>query len=142
LRLSRHKDANYQIVTGAVEWPNEQKAKLYFSLQNIAEFWNVSTRPMEGNGHGLSTLETDTLLKSIERTMTFLPDNAQVYSIWRQLVSTHHVKGVQVHDARLAAVMQAHGDTHILTLNPADFLRYPNIQAVHPTQVRLSPRYS
>jgi len=26
-----------------------------FSLQNIAEFWNVCTRPVERNGYGLSS---------------------------------------------------------------------------------------
>jgi hypothetical protein len=45
------------------------------------------------------------------------------------------VSGVQVHDARLAAVMRVHGLTHILTLNAADFARYPGIIAVHPQDV-------
>ena len=60
--------------------------------------------------------------------MTFLPDNERVYSIWRQLVIANNVRGVQVHDARLAAIMQAYGLTHILTLNQPDFLRYTDIQ--------------
>jgi predicted nucleic acid-binding protein len=68
--------------------------------------------------------------------MTFLPDNERVYSIWRQLVTPNDVRGVQVHDARLVAIMQAYGVTHILTLNQPDFLRYTSIQAIHPSQVQ------
>jgi predicted nucleic acid-binding protein len=67
--------------------------------------------------------------------MTFLPDSGAVYSIWRQLVVTNNVRGVQVHDARLATMMQANGVTKILTLNQPDFLRYAHLQAVHPDQV-------
>ena len=72
--------------------------------------------------------------------MTFLPDNEEVYSIWRQLVIANDVRGVQVHDARLAAIMQAYGVTHILTLNQPDFLRYANLQAIHPSQLQPSVR--
>jgi len=35
--------------------------------------------------------------------------------------------------------MQAHGLTHILTLNAQDFLRFPGITAVHPSEVQLPP---
>jgi predicted nucleic acid-binding protein len=53
-----------------------------------------------------------------------LTENAGTYRIWRSLVVTHGVQGVQVHDARLVSVMQAHGVAQILTLNAADFTRY------------------
>jgi len=72
--------------------------------------------------------------------MTFLPDHEEVYSIWRQLVITNNVRGVQVHDARLAALMQVYGLTHILTLNQPDFLRYTSLQAIHPSQLQPSAR--
>jgi predicted nucleic acid-binding protein len=48
--------------------------------------------------------------------------------------------GAKVHDARLAAIMQAYEIRNILTLNQPDFLRYPGIQAVHPNQIQPSPR--
>ena len=70
--------------------------------------------------------------------MTFLPDSEEVYSIWRRLVMAHDVRGVQVHDARLAAIMQAYGLTRILTMNQPDFLRYENVQAIHPSQLQPS----
>jgi predicted nucleic acid-binding protein len=62
-------------------------------------------------------------------------DDSLVYAEWRSLVLAHNVRGVQVHDARLAATMQAYGLTRILTLNGDDFLRYAEIEAIHPREV-------
>jgi predicted nucleic acid-binding protein len=128
------------MIAAALKMLKRQGAEFCFALQNIAEFWNVCTRPLEQNGYGLSIADADARVAYIERTMTFLPDNEEVYSIWRRLVVDHQVRGVQVHDARLVAIMETYGLTHILTLNQADFLRYANIEAVHPSQVRFSAR--
>jgi predicted nucleic acid-binding protein len=138
LRISRFGDPLHQVVKAALDELRRRDVALYFSLQNVAEFWNVCTRPTGRNGFGLTTLETSHLLEFVERSMTYLPDNEQVYSIWRKLVITHSVSGVQVHDARLVAVMLAHGITHLLTLNQPDFARYSNIHTVHPSQLQVS----
>jgi predicted nucleic acid-binding protein len=138
LRLSRQDDPQYQLVKAALAQLDEQGEELYFALQNIAEIWNVCTRPSSRNGYGLSIAETNRCVEEIERTMTFLPDNEEVYSIWRQLVIAHQVRGVQVHDARLAALMQPYGLTYIMTLNQPDFLRFGNLRAVHPSQMQPS----
>ena len=138
LRLFRPVDPQHQFVKSAIRALNGQSAGLYFSLQNIAEFWNVCTRPAERNGYGLTIAESNRCVEEIERTMTFLPDNEEVYSIWRRLVMANNVRGVQVYDARLAAIMQVYGLTHILTLNQQDFLRYASLQAIHPSQVQPS----
>ena len=140
LRLFRKTDPLHQSIKGVLSDLNRQSLGLYFSLQNVAEFWNVSTRPVERNGFGLSTIETRICVEEIEHNMTFLPDNEQVYSIWRQLVITNNDRGVQVHDARLAAIMMAYGLTHILTLNQLDFLRFTDIQAIHPSQLQPGTR--
>ena len=122
LRLFRKVDPLHQLIKGTLSGLNGQGCGLYFSLQNIAEFWNVCTRPTDRNGFGLTDAETNKCVDEIERNMTFLPDNQQVYSNWRQLVV-------------------AYGVTRILTMNQQDFLRYPAIQAVHPGQVQTSPQY-
>ena len=135
LRISRPDDPDYGQIGVTLEELEKQNAQLCFSLQNIAEFWNVCTRPSERNGYGLSTAETNRRVEFVERTMTFLPDNDRVYSARRTLVTLHNVRGVQVHDARLAAIALVYGVTRILTLNPADFVRYPHLQAIHPSEV-------
>ena len=140
LRISQQADPQHELVGTSIKALFKQGSELCFSLQNVAEFWNVCTRPAERNGYGLTIAETKRRVEYIERTMTFLPDNDQVYSIWRQLVIAKNVRGVQVHDAHLVGIMLAYGLTKILTLNQPDFLRYTDIQPVHPNQVQLSPR--
>lgn len=43
--------------------------------------------------------------------------------------------GKSAHDARIAALMLAHGVTHLLTLNPTDFTRYNGITPVTPQEI-------
>lgn len=92
--------------------------------QNIAEFWNVITRPKNYNGLGQSPVLAERMLNFIERNLTVLPDDAQAYAFWRRLVLTYAVQGKQVHDARIVATMLAHGVMHLVTFNIADFARY------------------
>ena len=135
LRISRRDDADYRIVEVALGLLDQAGTKLYYTHQNIAEVWNVCTRPIAHNGFGLSIAKTVREIKAIERTMTLLTDGAAVYQEWRRLVEPHSVSGKQVHDARLVAAMIVHGVTHLLTLNTVDFKRYPEITAVHPRSV-------
>lgn len=103
--------------------------------QNIAEFWNVCTRPFEANGLGNSIAATDRLTSRIETFFTVLPDSMEIFRHWRQLVVSHEVKGAKVHDARLVAIMETHGVRHLLTFNAADFKRYANVAVLHPDTV-------
>jgi len=68
---------------------DKQGAEFYFSLQNIAEFWNVCTRHVERNGYGLSIDETKERVEFIERTMTLLPDNKTPLPSSRMPTSLH-----------------------------------------------------
>lgn len=56
-------------------------------LQNLSEFWNVCTRPLEMNGLGLSVAEAAGLLDGFERFLEILPDTLEVYRNWRVLIS-------------------------------------------------------
>lgn len=47
----------------------------------------------------------------------------------------HEVKGVQVHDARLAAWMLTQTIQRVITFNHSDFARYPDIVAEAPKTV-------
>ena len=103
--------------------------------QNIIEYWAVATRPVKANGLGLSVDETAAEVKRLQIIFRILPDTAEIFSEWRRLVSTHEVKGKEVHDARIVAAMLAHRVTHLLTFNTADFKRYPEITAINPRDV-------
>ena len=109
--------------------------RLCYSSQTLGEFWNASTRPFEKNGFGLSVEETERLANVIERDFEFLPDNRNVHDRWRAWLVAHAIQGVQVHDARLAACMYAHGIGQILTLNVRDFRRFKDLHVLHPVDL-------
>lgn len=107
---------------------------VYFTLQNIAEFWNVATRPAANNGLGFSVAVTLNEVGNIERALTLLPESPAVYGEWKRLVVEHGVLGSKVHDTRLVAAMNVHGVRRILTFNTGDFTRY-EIEALHPASL-------
>lgn len=107
---------------------------VYFTWQNIAEFWNVATRPVASNGLGFSVALTQSELEKIERFLSVLPDSPAAYGEWKRLVVQHGVMGVKVHDAKLVAMMNVHGIPRILTFNTDDLVRNP-IEAVHPSSL-------
>jgi predicted nucleic acid-binding protein len=136
IRLTKRDHPEYPLVRDAVYSLRAKGIALGYTLQNMAEFWNASTRPRERNGFGLTLEETESNAQEIERIFTFLPDSELVYREWRRIVVQHRVSGVQVHDARLAAAMYAHSITHILTFNGSDFNRFSGLTAMHPNQVK------
>jgi predicted nucleic acid-binding protein len=109
-----------------------QGVRLCFTSQTLGEFWNASTRPRDQNGFGLCTAETDRIATVIERDFEFLPDSRDVHDRWRRLLVMHEIKGVQVHDARLATSMYVHGVTQLLTVNVRDFKRFKGLHVSHP----------
>lgn len=132
LRVSQRQDPHYEVIRAVLHSLRTSGARLCFTSQNLAEFWNVCTRPVAQNGYGLTTAETDRRAQLIEAGFELLPDTEQIHAEWRRLVVVHSVVGVKVHDARLVAAMHAHGVTHLPTLDEEDFLRYPGISVVHP----------
>jgi predicted nucleic acid-binding protein len=135
LRLLEPSNVEYALVRRAVEKLFASGEQLCFAPQNLVEFWNVCTRPVEKNGFGLTGAETDARAKLIEAKFLFLPDNGRIHDQWRRLVVEQSVSGVQVHDARLVATMLEHGVFQLLTLNSRDFGRYPRVSAIHPRVV-------
>jgi predicted nucleic acid-binding protein len=107
---------------------------VYFTHQNIAEFWNVATRPAANNGLGFSVALTLSEVGKIEQALTLLPDSPAAYAEWKRLVVAHGVLGSKVHDTKLVAVMNVHGVRKILTFNTADFTRY-EIETLHPASL-------
>jgi predicted nucleic acid-binding protein len=103
------------------------------STQNIAEFWNVCTRPAEARGgFGLSIEEARKRLRLLERFITILKEPDSAYEKRKALLIAHRISGKAVHDARVAALMKAYRIKRILTLNPADFKRYSGIEVFSP----------
>jgi predicted nucleic acid-binding protein len=139
LRWQRTRDPLCHITQQAVRALLSRGEEVCITPQNLIEFWNVATRPESANGFGMTPGEADQEIGQIEIIFLLLPDTPDIYDKWRRLVVSVGVSGVQVHDARLVAVMQAHGLTHLLTFNTDDFIRYPGIEVVHPRDLVIAP---
>ena len=136
LRMSQRADAHYPSIRVALVTLRGLGIRLCYTSQTLGEFWNVSTRPLNHNGFGLSIAETDGIAREFDRDLDFLADSRQVHDRWRSLLVAHEVKGVQVHDARLAASMYVHDVHQLLTMNPRDFTRYRELSVIHPADVK------
>ncbi len=126
----------YRLVRQALRTLMSRQGRLIVTVQNLAEFWNVSTRPTDKNGYGLSTERTSRRLNVIERLCDVATEDDNSYRIWRGLLATHSLTGVSVHDARLVSVMLARGLSEILTLNERDFRRYNGISNLTPNKIQ------
>ncbi len=109
-----------------------QNEMVFFCFQNIAEFWNVATRPSGVNGLGMTHEEVLQEVANIEATPTLLPDLPGIYTEWKRIVKAHKVQGVKVYDARLVALANIHGVSAILTFNIADFKHYESVKILDP----------
>jgi predicted nucleic acid-binding protein len=136
IRLAESNSSNRTIALSALEKLHTSGETLCYTPQVLAEFWNVCTRPTTARGGlELSIESTERKVKLIEKHFRLLPDDIRTFLIWRRLVSNLKIKGVQVHDARLAASMMTHNISHLLTFNESDFRRYSEIKVMNPAQI-------
>lgn len=127
--------AERPVVLAAFRKLKAQRHRLVTSVQNISEFWNVSTRPIATrSGYGLTASVADQRVQHIERLALIVPFSTAAYRKWRELAVLHSVIGIAVHDARLVATMLCRGIRDILTFNVRDFRRYGGIRAFTPDQ--------
>ena len=139
LRWVKPDDVHYRLVNAAIDHLIEQRSRLCYTSQNLAEFWNTCTRPADRNGYGLTIEEADGRATLIENTLNLLADNAAIHREWRALIVANRVSGTQVHDARLVAAIRVHQVNRILTFNGRDFARYTTVEAFHPGELLNRP---
>ena len=70
LRVSHRNDPDYELIRSALRALRASGATLCYTPQNLAEFWNVCTRPAPQNGYGLTVAETNRRAELIERGFT------------------------------------------------------------------------
>jgi predicted nucleic acid-binding protein len=134
-RWVQPRDPQYPIARAAITALRNRGEILYITPQIITEFWATATRPVAANGLGLTAVQNTPRIRMLLRQFPLLPDTPVIYPLWENLVVTHGILGRQVYDARLVAVMQAHGVTHLLTFNVNHFQRFPGITVVDPAMV-------
>ena len=84
VRLAAPADPRHQIARRAIERLAEED--LYVASQNFIELWNVTTRPVQYNGLGQTITDADQILRTFEQTFSRLPEPAETYDRWRDLV--------------------------------------------------------
>ncbi|MBI5387018.1 MAG: PIN domain-containing protein [Verrucomicrobia bacterium] len=139
LRFCDSACAEHSMVRNTITMMWQNGEETFVTPQNFIEFWAVATRPVGNNGLGWTSTQTRQELDQVRNQFPLLEDKAEVFPRWLDLVTTHQIKGKKVHDARLAAVMFAHGLTHLLTLNPSDFDGIPGLTLVHPANIPAPP---
>ena len=139
LRFSDPSAAQHPIALAALSSLRAQGHVLRTIPQTFYEFWVVATRPIANNGLGQSTVECEQMLSGIETLIPLLPDPPALFNEWRALVTAYACHGKVAHDARYVAALRAHGLTHLLTFNVADFTRFPGITVLDPAVVATAP---
>jgi predicted nucleic acid-binding protein len=135
LRLVNSDDVQHELVLRAVEALIVRGDNPAVTPQVLIEFWSATTRPSDVNGYGWDPTRVAQEIVALSARFRLLPDDPTIYSKWIELVTNIGVRGKQVHDTRLVAVMLVHGVRHLLTFNVKDFQRFGQIEAVHPTTV-------
>ena len=140
LRWGDSKSPEHAVCAKAVSTLAQRSNVIFLCAQVLIESYVVATRPPKVNGLGYSLPEGHQLLAEIEGAFPCLPEPADMAARWRKVAIEHGVMGRQGHDARIVAIMLAHGISHLITLNTADFARYTDVAAVTPSEaVSLSP---
>jgi predicted nucleic acid-binding protein len=94
LRLFDRADALHVEIRKALQLLRSRGHTLAVCPQNVAEFWNVSTRPASARGgYGKSVATTQRRALFIERSAKLLDESPQAYQTWRQLLVQHQIQG-------------------------------------------------
>jgi len=135
LRWSDRDSPRHRDCADAVDKLIDQGDEICTCAQVLIEYWVTATRPRDVNGFGLSIVQAAGQLSVVHGSFPCLVEPHEIADLWQQVVLTYKTMGKQAHDARLVALILAHGVTHLLTLNPGDFARYKDITSVTPREV-------
>lgn len=134
LRLTDTSSPQYPTILKAISSLKENNHEFFLAPQVLIEFWSVATRPIDVNGFGWPAEAVRSEIDKLLDLFPLLPETPAVFDEWLRLVTNRKMVGKQVHDARLAAFLNIHGITHILTFNVVDFKNY-GITAVSPDEI-------
>ena len=115
-----------QLLAGSVS----QELSLAASGQVVREYLVVATRPIEGNGLGLSVLDAEANVNEFLRRLELYDETEEVSRRLRQLAITHSLRGKRLHDANIVATMSVHGISKLITQNGGDFSPFEDIAIV------------
>src|SRR5713101_7161949 len=74
LRWVKPDHSDYPAIVSATDAILRHDGILCYTSQNVAEFWNACTRPVDRNGYGLSPQESDHRARFFEEQLRLLLD--------------------------------------------------------------------
>ena len=101
--------------------------RLFACAQIFREYLVVATRPVEGNGLGLSTRDACENVRHFRSLIEVLPEDHATSDRLITLCQRHRLVGNRIHDANLVAVMIENGLRQLKTFNPSDFSVFDSI---------------
>jgi predicted nucleic acid-binding protein len=135
LRFTDTDSAEYDLINNAILQILVEGGQCFITSQVITEFWVVATRPMTVNGLGWTVEKTEQAVQMLINQFDLLEEIPGIFSQWLSLVTFHKISGKRAHDLRIQAVMLTHNISHILTLNPQDFVAIEGLIIIHPTSL-------
>jgi len=134
-RMADHADPDRLVAAGAVSKLRHKGEELFIARQNLYEYWTVVTRPVYANGLDLPPADALRDIEEFKQRYTIPTDPESLLDEWLKLVSVGPVIGKQSHDARVVALMICLSIPSILTFNTPHFARFPQVKAIHPSDV-------
>jgi predicted nucleic acid-binding protein len=132
LRLVDAESPQHSLAEAVIERLLASGETVFISAQVLVEFWAVATRPEAANGLGWSTATTAEAIRALRDQFPLLDETPDALDRWFGLVERFHVAGKHTHDARLAALLLAHGVRRLLTFNTTDFPPAWGVEATQP----------
>lgn len=117
---------SHEVARDAVDHLVHDQTPLCISPQVCREILAVLTRQPVA-GRTFTTEEALTVLGGWRHGANLLVEDGAVVDILETLIERHGVRGKQVHDCNIVAVMLVHKIGRLVTRNPADFKRFKGI---------------
>src|SRR5260370_7483103 len=97
LRWVKPDHSDYLAIASATDAILRRDGVLCYTSQNVAEFWNACTRPVDRNGYGLSPQDTDRRARLFEQNPPLLADSPPSPDHWLTLLLPHTLSALHVH---------------------------------------------
>lgn len=102
----------------------DRHPQLHLCAQSCREFIAVSTRPIAGNGLGMTSADACENVVRLQRRITLLPEERPLLDALLELVRVHGLTGRGVHDGGIVAAALAHRIPVLVTSDRQVFSRY------------------
>ncbi len=126
---------DYNLVERTIRALISNNHRCFITSQVLIEFWVVATRSVAVNGLGWTPEETERAVQMLINQFEWLEETPDIFRLWFSLATTPKISGKRTHDLRIEAVVLAHNISHILTLNPKDFVPVEGITIIHPNSI-------